>query len=127
MRSLTLFQRPLFRACYTSRLKDAAKGWFWDAPERLTPFFVPLFVVANLMWSSYRCILAGGLSPEGRDAVLSILEEEQDLEGRRGGEEPSIPLVLFTPGIADERVGDVLSNAAAISSQQARPNCLARE
>ena len=66
-----------------------------------------------------RCILASGLSADESLAARSILEEE---DSDRGG---VTPLVLLTPEIADERVGDVLTNAAAISSSQVSVNLYA--
>ncbi|CAN0420563.1 unnamed protein product, partial [Laminaria digitata] len=59
-----------------------------------------------------RCILASGLSADESLAARSILEEEDS------GRESVTPLVLLTPEIADERVGDVLADAAAINSRQ---------
>lgn len=61
-----------------------------------------------------RCILASGLSLEDRNAVRSILDED----GRDQGQGESTPLVVFTPEIAQKRVGDVLTDAPMIGLLQ---------
>lgn len=59
-----------------------------------------------------RCILASGLSLEDRSTLRWILhEDDQDQEG-------NTPLVVFTPEIADKRVGDVLTDASMIGLLQ---------
>lgn len=73
-----------------------------------------------------RCVLAGGVSLENCNAILSILEEAVDLqlqeEQGEDRDETDIPLVVFTPGIADETVGAVLRDGVAISRRQVRKN-----
>lgn len=60
---------------------------------------------------NHRCVLVSGLKADHFRAARSILEEEQDRLG-------VTPLVLLTPEIGGDRVGDVLTDAAEISSRQ---------
>lgn len=61
-----------------------------------------------------RCILASGLSVQDRNSVRSILDEDEEDKDEGGG----TPLVVFTPEIADKRVGDVLTDAPMIGLLQ---------
>lgn len=52
--------------------------------------------------------------------MLSILLEEEEDDDGDGDGAGDIPLVLFTPDLADERVGDVLTDAEAIGRRQVK-------
>lgn len=58
-----------------------------------------------------RCILASGVTPEDSKAIRFILEEDSQRKD-------DTPLVVFTPEIADKRVGDVLTDAPMIALLQ---------
>lgn len=64
-----------------------------------------------------RCVLAGGLSPPEFTDLRTVLEEE-DRERVQGDDSIATPLILTTPDLAGKTLGDVLGDAASISTSQ---------
>ncbi|CAM9981078.1 unnamed protein product [Pylaiella littoralis] len=85
-----------------------------EAPPPGKGKFIKLGGTGDTQSFGPRCILASGLSLEDRNAVRSILDED----GRDQGQGESTPLVVFTPEIAQKRVGDVLTDAPMIGLLQ---------